>query len=161
MLFLVVPVVDLALLVTVGDRIGFWPTVGTVVATAVVGSALARREGLAAWRRVQAALAGGEAPGTAVLDGLVVLIAGTLLLTPGFITDLVGLLGLVPASRRVLRTALAARFQGALARGTIRTAAFGMGASPGAPRSPGVEDAEVLSDVALPREPSEASGPTP
>lgn len=164
-LFLIVPVLDLALLVTVGERIGFWPTLGTVVATALVGSWLARREGLAAWRRVQTSLVGGAAPGDAVLDGLVVLMAGTLLLTPGFITDLAGLLGLIPASRRVLRAALAARFKGALERGTIRTAtfgggafgsgAFGAGVPTSATRSPGVEDAEVLSDVAVPREPGD------
>lgn len=161
-LFLIVPVVDLALLVTVGERIGFWPTVAIVIATALAGSWLARREGLAAWRRVQTSMVGGAAPGEAVLDGLVVLIAGTLLLTPGFITDLVGLLGLFPPSRRVCRAALASRFKGALERGTIRTATFGAGFPPGRGplRSPGVEDAEVLSDVAVPREASSgAAGP--
>ena len=162
-LFLIVPVVDLALLVTVGERLGFWLTVGLVVATALAGSWLARREGLSAWRRVQASLVGGAQPGEAVLDGLVILMAGTLLLTPGFITDVVGLLGLFPPSRRLFRAALARRFRGALQRGTIRTATFGTGAPPrsgafgpaafGSPPfgSAGVEDAEVLSDEAPPR----------
>ena len=164
-LFLIVPVVDLALLVTVGGRLGFWPTLAIVVATAAAGSWLARREGVAAWTRVQRDLAGGGIPGHALLDGLVILIAGVLLLTPGFLTDIVGLLGLVPASRRVVRRALKARFARARREGRIQTATFGSPFGPaGGARAPfgapPVEDAEVLSDVAVEREPGDGYSTT-
>lgn len=150
LLFLVVPVVDLALLVSVGGRIGFWPTVGTVVLTALVGSWLARREGTAAWRRVQERLATGGLPGPELIDGLIILVAGTLLLTPGFLTDLVGILGLLPPTRALARRALRRRFERAVQDGSVRV----VGASPfvGPPfgptfgRGPAVEDAEVVDD---------------
>ncbi|WP_412060283.1 FxsA family protein [Rubrivirga sp. IMCC45206] len=149
LLFLVVPLVDLALLVHVGGRIGFWPTVAIVVLTAMLGSWLARREGVAAWQRLQTKLATGGLPGPEVVDGAVILIAGTLLLTPGFLTDIAGLLGLFPPTRALARRALQSRFKKAVAGGSIRVASapFGvpMGPSPFA-RPPVVEDAEVIDD---------------
>ncbi|MEM6325885.1 MAG: FxsA family protein [Bacteroidota bacterium] len=157
LLFLIVPVVDLALLVSIGGRIGFWPTVGTVVLTALVGSWLARREGTAAWRRVQQKLATGGLPGPELIDGLVILVSGTLLLTPGFLTDLVGILGLLPPSRAVARKALRQRFERAVENGSVRVVGappFGgppFGASPFGPPHQTVEDAEVIDDGAPPR----------
>lgn len=111
LLFLVVPLVELALLIRVGQAIGFWPTVAIVAGTAFAGSFLARREGLAAWTRIQSALAGGRVPGAELVDGLIILVAGALLLTPGVLTDVVGLLGLLPPSRAVIRRLLVNRFQ--------------------------------------------------
>ncbi len=151
LLFLIVPVVDLALLVSVGGRIGLGPTLAIVVATAVLGSWLARREGTAAWRRVQSKLATGGVPGPELVDGVVILVAGTLLLTPGFLTDVAGLLGLFPPTRAVVRRALRSRFEQAVARGTVRVAsapAFGPGPAfgPFGPARPAVEDAEVIDD---------------
>ncbi len=151
LLFLVVPLLDLALLVTVGERIGLLPTVGIVVLTAVVGSWLARREGTAAWRRVQQKLATGGVPGPELIDGVVILMAGTLLLTPGFLTDVVGLLGLFPPTRALARRGLKSRFERAVQRGSVRVvgAAGAMGTpfGPfGAGRPAGVEDAEVIDD---------------
>lgn len=151
LLFLVVPVVDLALLVRIGDRLGFWPTVAVVVLTAVVGSWLAKREGTAAWRRVQQALASGGMPGKEVIDGVIILVAGALLLTPGFLTDLVGLLGLIPPSRALIRRALKARLERAVREGSVRVVSGGIGgapfgASPFSPPRPTVEDAEVIDD---------------
>ena len=147
LLFLIVPVLDLALLVSVGERLGLWPTLGVVVTTAVVGSWLARREGTAAWRRVQEKLATGGVPGPELIDGVVILVAGTLLLTPGFLTDLAGLLGLFPPTRALARTWLRSRFEGAVRAGTVRVAAGGMPFAPfQAPTRPVVEDAEVIDD---------------
>ena len=169
LLFLVVPVLDLALLVAVSGRIGFWPTFGVAVGSALLGSWLARREGAAAWHRVRAKMAGGGVPGKELIDGLVILVAGTLLITPGFLTDLVGILGLFPPTRAVARRALRRRFEAAVAGGAVRVVG-GFGASPfgarpfgagpagagpaggtpfGPPR-PGIEDAEVLDDGAPP-----------
>ena len=156
LLFLIVPVLDLALLVSVGGRIGFWPTLAIVVLTALVGSWLARREGTAAWRRVQEKLATGGLPGPELIDGLVILVSGTLLLTPGFLTDFVGLLGLLPPARAVARRALRSRFESAIQSGSVRVVGaspFGVpgGGSPFGPPRPTVEDAEVIDDGAPPR----------
>ncbi|WP_420456988.1 FxsA family protein [Rubrivirga sp.] len=149
LLFLIVPVADLALLVGVGGRIGLGPTLAIVVLTAVVGSWLARREGTAAWRRVQAKLATGGVPGPELVDGVVILVSGTLLLTPGFLTDVVGLLGLFPPTRALARRALRARFEQAVTRGSVRVVSGGAAFGPafgGAPPPPVVEDAEVIDD---------------
>ena len=160
LLFLVVPVIDLALLVAVGGRLGFWPTFGIAVASALVGSWLARREGAAAWHRVRQKMASGGVPGPELIDGLVILVAGTLLITPGFLTDLAGLLGLFPPTRAVLRRAVRRRFEAAIAGGTVRVVGgFGpFGGGPAAPPvgspfsspRPGIEDAEVIDDGAPP-----------
>lgn len=150
-LFLIVPVVDLAVLVAVGDRIGLGTTVVIVVLTAVVGSWLAKREGLAAWQRVRSQMASGGLPGDDLVDGLIILVAGTLLLTPGFLTDIVGILGLLPPSRAGIRRLVRARFERALREGTVRAVGggFGVGGPAGAGpfrARPPVEDAEVVEE---------------
>jgi UPF0716 protein FxsA len=144
LLFVTVPILDLALLVSVGGAIGFWPTVGIVVATAAAGSWLARREGLAAFQRVQAELARGGVPGAALIDGLLILVSGVLLLTPGFLTDALGLIGLLPPSRAALRRLLERRFERAVQEGRVRILTGMPTGFPAAP--PPVEDAEVLDD---------------
>ncbi len=159
LLFVLVPMVDLALLFSVGGRIGLAPTVGIVIATALLGSWLARREGAAAWSKVQRKMATGGIPGPELIDGLVILVSGTLLLTPGFLTDIVGLLGLFPPSRAIVRKVLKARFESAVLTGKARvvhSGTFGgptggfqasFGASPFAPPAqPRIEDAEVIDD---------------
>ncbi|HSL82329.1 MAG TPA: FxsA family protein [Thermoanaerobaculia bacterium] len=100
LLFTLVPFAELVLLLWIGDKIGFLPTVALILATGVAGAALARHQGLATWRRFQAALAAGRLPGTELLEGLLILVAGALLLTPGVLTDAVGFLLLVPPARR-------------------------------------------------------------
>lgn len=147
LLFLIVPFLDLILLVSVGERIGLGPTVAIVVLTAVVGSWLARREGMAAWRRVQERLKTGGVPGPELVDGVVILVAGTLLLTPGFLTDAAGLLGLFPPTRALARRWLRSRFERAVRSGSVRVVSAGPLSSPFAPpRQPVVEDAEIIDD---------------
>lgn len=123
-LFLVVPVLDLALLVWIGGRIGFWPTLALIVLTALAGSALAQREGLRVLARFQARLAGGQMPGRELTDGLIVLASGLLLLTPGVLTDAAGLLGLFPPTRALVRRALRGQIRRGLAAGSLRTSAW-------------------------------------
>ena len=111
--FVVVPLVEVAVLLQVGQLIGTLPAVGLLLAVSVLGAWLARREGTRAWRALRDALAQGRAPGREVADGALVLVGATLLLTPGFVTDAVGALLLVPVTRAVarrllLRTALRA-----------------------------------------------------
>lgn len=119
-LFLITPAIELALLIQVGDLIGFWPTVGLIFFTGVVGSYLARREGLSAWRRFQQQLHAGGLPGKELLDGVIVLIAGALLITPGVLTDVVGLAGLLPPTRALIRKQVMKRITRAMERGTVR-----------------------------------------
>lgn len=103
LLFVVVPAVELVLLVEIGQNIGTLPTLGLIIATGLAGSALARSQGLSVWRKFQARLAEGRMPGDEIVDGLIILVAGALLLTPGVLTDVVGLAGLIPVTRRALR----------------------------------------------------------
>jgi UPF0716 protein FxsA len=101
-LFLVVPFVEIYLLVEIGARIGAPWTILLVVMTAIVGAWLVRVQGLATWRRFQASLARNELPAAELVEGLCLLIAGALLLTPGFFTDAVGFACLIPPFRRAL-----------------------------------------------------------
>lgn len=172
LLFVIVPLADLTLLVWAGGQIGFWPTVAIVVLTAAAGSWLAKREGSAAWRRVQSKLGSGGVPGPELIDGLIILIAGVLLLTPGFLTDLTGFLGLLPPTRALIRRVISAKLQTAVQEGRVRVTTGGMsgfgggfasggmggfggpGAAPfGVPpvhAAPEAEDAEVLEETSRP-----------
>jgi UPF0716 protein FxsA len=98
-LFIGVPAAELWLLWQVGGEVGFWPTIGLLVLSGILGSALARHEGARVLRRVQAELAEGRVPEEGILSGLLVLVGGVLLVTPGLITDAVGLLLLLPPTR--------------------------------------------------------------
>lgn len=98
--FLLVPLVEIYLLIQVGGLIGALPTVALVVFTAVLGAVLVRAQGIATLMRIQESLARGEVPAMAVVEGAVLLVAGALLLTPGFFTDAIGFLCLTPRVRR-------------------------------------------------------------
>ena len=108
-IFLVVTLVEAWLLVTVGSRIGFVPTVALVVAVSFVGAALVKREGMSVVRNVRAQMQQGRVPGRELADGALILVGGTLLLTPGFLSDIAGLGLLLPPVRAVVRTWLLAR----------------------------------------------------
>ena len=110
--FLVVPIVEIYLIIQVGSAIGGWETVGLLVLISVVGAWLVRFQGLAILARVQRSLSAGQLPTDPLIDGLLVLVAGALMLTPGFLTDGVGLLLLLPPSRLVVRSSLKKRFAG-------------------------------------------------
>jgi len=101
--FILVPLAELAVLIAVGDWIGLVPTLILLLAVSVVGAWLAKREGLAAWRRFQLALAEGRMPTVEVADGAMILLAGALLLTPGFLSDVIGVLLLLPPTRALAR----------------------------------------------------------
>ncbi len=96
---IVVPLIELFVFVQVGQWIGYEYAIVLLLAFSVVGAYLVKREGLNAWRRAQAQLRAGEIPAAELVDGALILFAGALLLTPGFVTDLVGLLLLIPAMR--------------------------------------------------------------
>lgn len=90
-IFVAIPIAEIAVLIEAGDRIGLWPTVGLVILTAAIGAALARREGRAAMQRLAHAVENGQQPAGPLLDAAGVFAGGLLLLTPGFITDMLGL----------------------------------------------------------------------
>lgn len=100
LLFLLIPIIEIYLLIEVGSAIGAFPTIFLVVFTAVVGAALLRWQGFTTFQRVREAMARGEVPAIEMMEGVVLLICGALLLTPGFFTDAVGFLCLIPAVRR-------------------------------------------------------------
>lgn len=108
-LLLAVPLAEMVILIEVGARIGSWPTVGLVVATAMVGVGLLKRQGLATLLRGQARLAAGELPLGEVAEGLLLAVAGALLLTPGFVTDGCGFALLTPQVRTRLAAGVLAR----------------------------------------------------
>jgi UPF0716 protein FxsA len=101
--FLVVPFVELFVLIQVGQVVGVWWTILLVLLVSVAGSWLVKREGWAAWRRITTRVQTGEVPGADLVDGGLILLAGALMLTPGFVTDVVALLLLFPATRVVVR----------------------------------------------------------
>jgi UPF0716 protein FxsA len=108
-IFIIVPIAELALLIQVGQAIGVWWTILLLIADAMLGSWLLRAQGRAAWRRFNQSLAGGNIPHREVVDGVLIIFGGALLLTPGFITDIFGLLFLIPPTRAVMRRLLIRR----------------------------------------------------
>ena len=124
LLFILVPIAELAVIIQVGQWIGVWWTIGLLLADSLLGSWLLRHQGRAAWRRFNEALRVGRVPTREVLDGTLVIFGGALLLTPGFITDVVGILLLVPPTRALFR-ALVRRLARRRFAFTVRTVGLG------------------------------------
>ena len=110
LLFIGVPVAEIALFLWVGDRIGLLATLVAIVLTAVVGSGLVARQGAGAMQQVQEAFFQARFPAKELVHGVMIAIAGTLLITPGFLTDGIGFLLLVPPVREAVRTVFSRRF---------------------------------------------------
>jgi UPF0716 protein FxsA len=129
LLFTVVPVVELYLLITLGQHVGAGPTIALVLVTGLVGAWLAKREGSRVLRSWQEAMARGQAPREGVISSLLVLVGGVLLVTPGVVTDATGLLLLVPWTRRLVADAVRTRVERRLTVQTLVTdpSMFGMG----------------------------------
>ena len=108
LLFTLVPLVELYLLIELGELIGVWSTVALVVSTGALGAYLTRLEGFRVLRRVQVEFQEGRVPTAGLLDGLLIVVAGAVLLTPGLITDALGFFLLCPPGRRVVRERVAA-----------------------------------------------------
>ncbi|MDC8829425.1 FxsA family protein [Alteromonas sp. chi3] len=102
LLFIIMPIAEISLLLQVGDLIGGWNTIGLIVITAFVGAYLVRQEGLSTLQAAQAKMAQNQVPGNEMLEGLLLMIAGVLLVTPGFITDIVGFTFALPFSRKFI-----------------------------------------------------------
>jgi UPF0716 protein FxsA len=103
LLFTVLPLVELTLLILLGNYTSVWTALGFVIGTAIVGAVLLRWQGLAAWRRVQEDLRAGRMPTDSLIDGLLIVLASVLLVSPGVLTDIIGITLLVPWFRRWYR----------------------------------------------------------
>ena len=121
LIFIVVPIAELYVIIKVGGAIGVVPTLALLLADAVLGAMLLRHQGRAAWVRFNRALAEGRLPHKEVFDGVLIIFGGTLLLTPGFLTDILGLILLIPPTRALVR--------GMSARWVRRRMAMGGGAT--------------------------------
>ena len=120
LLMIVLPATELYVLARSSDMFGIGPTVGLVIATGIAGAALARAQGFEVLRQLQAQMNQGQLPAGSVLEGVLVLLGGVLLLTPGFITDLCGFLLLLPWTRAPLRRYLEHWIGQRVAQGQIR-----------------------------------------
>jgi len=134
LLFVLVPIAELAVILQVGDWLGLWPTLAILVADSILGSLLMRAQGRAAWRRFTQAVRAGRPPAREVLDGVLVVVGGALLLTPGFLTDVLGLALLLPPTRAAVRALLVRRLAGRMV--------VAMTSGRGPVRRPGPDDVE-------------------
>jgi UPF0716 protein FxsA len=123
-LLLVVPTVEIAIIVAVGRAIGGWPTLGLLVVESALGAWLVRREGARAWGALSTALRSGRMPATELADAALVLVGGTLLLAPGFLTDVVGFAFVLPVFRPLTRRLLARVVERRLLGGLTRWGPF-------------------------------------
>jgi UPF0716 protein FxsA len=112
LLFIAVPIVEIYVIIQVGQAIGALWTIALLVADSILGSMLMRAQGRSAWRRFNEAVAVGRVPAREVVDGALVIFGGALLLTPGFVTDIFGAAFLLPPTRAVIRKLLVRRFVG-------------------------------------------------
>jgi len=161
---LVVPLIEIYVIVQVGQAIGGWWTLLLLIAESALGAWLVKREGKRAWRALKAALESGKMPGRELADGALLLIGGTLLLTPGFVTDVFGFFCVLPFTRPIARRLLAAFVTNRMML-TIGTPVNGFDRSAyrprprgGKPKPPGeprtvVVDGEVVGDGGTPAPP--------
>lgn len=103
LIFIIIPLIEIALLLKISAYIGIWMTLVVVIGTAILGASLTHHEGLKTWGRLQQKLGKGILPDEELLDGLMILVAGAVLLTPGFVTDITGFFLLIPTTRRLVK----------------------------------------------------------
>lgn len=148
-----IPISDIASLIVVGERIGVWPTIAAVLFAGLLGSVLIRRQGLTIVQQARSALRSGRFPAREVFNGLCVVIGGALLMFPGFVSDLLGLLLLTPPIRGLLISGIAGA-----ARRSGRFEVFVGGAGfPGAPKPPGPVIEGEFRPVGEPQDPPPAT----
>lgn len=127
LLFVVVPILELMLLVKIGEVVGLLPTLALVVITGVTGAAFARAEGVRVFFQFQKELASGRLPGQAILDGASVLLGGAFLVTPGILTDLAGFTLLLPPTRRWIQRRVRRSLERRIREGSVRVMTMGPG----------------------------------
>ncbi|HAY36361.1 MAG: FxsA family protein [Rhodothermales bacterium] len=141
-LFVVLPALELYLLIELGQLIGATNTFLLILGTGILGSYMAKSQGLAAWRRLNEKLSKGGIPGKELVDGAIILVSGTLLITPGVLTDIIGFLGLFPLTRNAIRSVAAKLFK------TVVPLAGQMNFYSGSPSTATPEEASAEEDYA-------------
>ncbi|MGF1591866.1 MAG: FxsA family protein [Kiloniellaceae bacterium] len=131
--FIGLPLLEIAVFIEVGGAVGLWPTIAATIATALAGSLLLRTQGLAALARARAQMDRGELPAREMFEGVCLVLAGALLLVPGFVTDAIGLLLFVPPLREALRWLIARHLAAKAARGEARIFVDGVEVDPRRP----------------------------
>ena len=126
-LFVTLPLIELLILIKLGEWIGFWPTIALVVVTGIIGASLAKIQGLLALNRIRQELALGRVPADELVDGLLILIGGIVLLTPGILTDLFGFAMLVSPIRTFTKQRLKHHFGHMMKTGKVSQAHKGFG----------------------------------
>lgn len=156
--FIVVPLLELAAIIQVGQWIGVIPTIVILLVDSLLGAYLLKREGRAAWRNFRSALDRAKLPTVEVVDGALVIFGGALLLTPGFVTDIVGLLLLFPATRAVANRMIRSRVRGVFGLGSAgQRPAAPAGAQRRGKRQPGGGDVLDVEVVKVERNPPPGS----
>ena len=150
--FVVVPLVEIYVIIQIGQVIGAWWTIALLIADSILGSWLVKREGGRAWRALRTALEQHRMPAKELADGVLILVGGTLMLTPGFVTDLVGILCILPVTRPIGRRLLS----GVISRRLIGTTYAGGGRTtqtgPWTQQRPGPDDVVQGEVVDQPRD---------
>ena len=129
LLFSLVPLFELWLLIRVGGYVGLLPTILLVASTGVVGASLARSQGFLVINQIQGNLNSGKLPANSLIEGLLILIGGVMLLTPGLVTDIAGFSLVLPKSRAWLRELLKRKFKGLIKTGNVKFSVFGSSSS--------------------------------
>jgi UPF0716 protein FxsA len=142
--FLLTPIVEIYVIVQVGEAIGAWQTVALLLIESAIGVWLLKREGRRAWQELRLALNQARVPAKELADAALVLVGGTLLVTPGFVTDVVGFFCVLPFTRPLARRMLLAYIARRVSRGTLHVVSGSQ--SPFRPRSAPVVDGEVVEE---------------
>lgn len=136
LLFVVVPLVELYLLIWLSGIIGFWATVAITMVTGIIGGTLAKREGLRVWREWNAAISQLRPPSEGVIDGVLVFVGGAFLITPGVLTDALGLILLLRPTRRAVASRIRQRVDAQIATGQLRVEQIRVGGPAAGRQSP-------------------------
>lgn len=118
-LFVIIPVTELYILIEVGKRIGSLTTISIIIFTGILGAYLVKNQGFMILKKIQNDLNDGIMPGDSLIQGVIILAGGILLLTPGFVTDTVGFIFLIPASRNVIKKYLLKWLKGKIEKGNV------------------------------------------
>ena len=147
LLFIVVPILELILLIQIGQWVGTLPTIALIIFTGILGAFLVKRQGVRALTRINSQVQAGQLPADAIFDGAIILVAGAFLMTPGILTDTMGFLCLIPSTRRVIKRFIASRFKKMVQNGQVFVGPMnigGMGANPEPKRYTPPEDVIII-----------------
>lgn len=118
--FIIIPVIELIIIIRVGYNLGFWPTLGLIVVPGIVGAAMAHSQGTIIFTEIKREISAGRLPGNKIVDGILLFLGGVLLITPGILTDIIGLSVLFPVTRKYYRYLVVHKLWNLMARGSLK-----------------------------------------